>query len=158
MQKYPWSDKVPSSFSGIPIKVHPSVLLDYNISWSMINIFSYLHHIELDYHILIETWLLIIGSCSWYSIFPYLQYTFPTLWLLLHLHYETTYQHFIGLIDSQRRGTNHSKSNSVNHLYYLWEIDSFQSLLLQYRHIYTQYSASQRCHCQELISFLIWLF
>ena len=38
-KKYSWSDKVPSSFSGIPIKVHPSVLLNYNISWLMINIF-----------------------------------------------------------------------------------------------------------------------
>ena len=26
MQKYLWSEKVPSSLSGIPIKVHPSVL------------------------------------------------------------------------------------------------------------------------------------
>ena len=64
MQKYSWSDKVPSSFSGIPIKVHPSVLSNCNCSWSMINIFSDIHHIELDYHILQETWLFILGS--WY--------------------------------------------------------------------------------------------
>ena len=39
MQKYSRSNKVPSSFSGIPIKVHPSVLSNCNFSWSMINLF-----------------------------------------------------------------------------------------------------------------------
>ena len=31
-EKYSWSDKVSSSFSGIPIKVYPSVLSNYNCS------------------------------------------------------------------------------------------------------------------------------
>ena len=34
--------------------------------------------------------------------FPNLQYKFSTLWLLLHLNSETTYQHPIGIIDFQR--------------------------------------------------------
>ena len=90
--------------------------------------------------------------------FPIIQYKISTIWLLLHLNSETTSQHPIGLIDSQRRGPHHSKSDCVNHLYYLCEIESLQYLLLQYRQMYTQYSDSQRCHCQDLISFLILLF
>ena len=74
MQKYSWSDKYPSSFSGNPIKLHPSVLSNRNCSWYMINLFPDLHHIEPDSHILQETWFLIFGSCSWYACFPILQY------------------------------------------------------------------------------------
>ena len=87
--------------------------------------------------------------------FPNLQYTILTICLFLHLNYETTSQHPIGLIDSQRYGPHRSKRDCLNHLYYLCEIYSFQSFILQYKQMYTQYSASQRCHCQELISFII---
>ena len=80
------------------------------------------------------------------------------LWLLLHLNSETTSQHPISVIDSKRCGPHHSKSDCVNHVYYLFDIDSFQSLLFQYRQMYTKYSASHRFHFQELIYFLILLF
>ena len=100
-----------------------------------------------------DTWLLLL-ICN----FPILQFIISTLWLLLHLHYETTSQHPLSIIDSQRRGPRHSKCDCVNHLYYMCEIESLQSLLLQYRQMYTQYSASQICHCQEMISFLNLLF
>ena len=145
-------------FSGIPIKVHPSVLLNSNISWLMINLFPDIQHIEPYYRILQETWFLIPGSYSWYYFFPILQYTFSTLWLLLHLYSETASLHPIGIIDSRRRGPHHSKCNFVNHLYYMCEIESFQSLLFQYSQRYKQYSASQICHCQNMISFLILFF
>ena len=98
---------------------------------------------------------MVIGSCSWYSIFPNLQYTISTLWLWLHLNFETNSQYPIGIIDSQRRDTHHPKSDCVKHLYYLCDIESFQSLLLKYKQMYTQYSASNTHHCQELIYFLI---
>ena len=97
-----------------------------------------------------DTWLLFL-----ICVFPILQYIILTLWLFLHLNSETTSQHPIGLIYSRRSGPHHSKCGCVNHRYYLCEIESFQYLLLQYRQIYTQYSASHRFHFQELISFLI---
>ena len=116
MQKYSWSEKVPSSSSGNQIKVHPSVLSNCNCSWSMKKKIPDLHHIEPDNHILQETWLLILGSCSLYAIFLILQYIISTLCLLLHMNSETTSQHPIGLIDSQRRGPHHSKNDCVNYL------------------------------------------
>ena len=100
-----------------------------------------------------DNWLLFL-----IFIFPNLQYEISTLWLLLHLNSETTSQHPIGIIDSRRRGPHNSKSDCVNNLYYMCEIESLQSLLIQYKHMYTQYSASNRYHCQELIYFMIWLF
>ena len=95
-----------------------------------------------------DTWILIL-TCN----LPIIKYTISNLWLLLHLNYETTSQHPVSLIDSQRRGLHHSKRDCLNHLYYLCEIEYFPSLLLQYRRMYTQYSASKICHCQELIYF-----
>ena len=133
MQKYSWSEKVPSSFSGIPIKVHLSVLLNYNILWLMINLFlvSSSYGSRLAYsarNMDFDTWLLFL-----ISIFPNIQYTISTLWLFIHLNSETTSRHLINIIDSQRRGPHHYKSDCGNYLYYLCKIGSFQSLLLQYK-------------------------
>ena len=100
-----------------------------------------------------DTWILFLMFD-----FPILQYTISTHWLLLHLNSETTSQHPIGTIDIQMHGTHHSKSDCMNHLYYLCEIESLQYFLLQYRQMYTKYYARKICHFQEMISFLILFF
>ena len=143
----------------------------------MIYIFPYLYHTNPDYHILQETWYAITGSCYWYSFFPNLWYIFPTLWLLIHLNYETTYQHPIDIIDIQRHDPRHSNSDCVNHIYYLCliyvfqlflicaaylareqRVYVFQLFLIWCNQIYTQYSASFKFHCSDLVFLLTWLF
>ena len=57
-------------------------------------------------------------------------------------------QRGISYIKYEKRGPHHSKCDCVNHLYYLCEIESFQSLILKYKHMYTQYFASQIFHCR----------
>ena len=76
MQKYSWLEKGPPSFSGIPIKVHPSFLSNYNCSWSMINIFfrysSYISRLPyFSRYMVFDTWILFL-----ICFFPILQYTF----------------------------------------------------------------------------------
>ena len=129
---------ISSGFSGIPNKPYPAFLSNYNCSQSMINLFSVSlsYRARLPYfarNMVHDNWLLLLMFN-----FSNLQYTISTLWLLLHLNSKITYQHPIGLIDCQRRVTHHSKSEYLNHLYYLCEIQSLQSLLLQYNQMYSQ--------------------
>ena len=119
MQTYSPPDKVPSSFSGIPIKSHPAFLSNFNCLWSMINIFygSSSYRSRLPYferNMVQDNWLLFLI----YN-FPYLQYTISTVLLLIHLNSETTSQHPTGLIDSRRHDLIHSRSDCVNRIYYL---------------------------------------
>ena len=76
--------------------------------------YSDFNHTYPDCHILPEIWYAIFGYCSWYSIFPNLHHIFSTLWLLLHLESETTYQHPINIIDIQRHDPHPSKNYCVN--------------------------------------------
>ena len=124
----------------------------------MTNIFSNLYNTESEYHIFLETWYVIIDSCSLYSKCTNIQYKTSIIWLWLHLNSETTSQYPIDIIDGQRRYPCHSKSGCVRRLYYLCLIEFPLLLILQYRQMYTQYSAFQKFHCPELIFFLAWLF
>ena len=49
-----------------------------------------------------DTGYAIIGSLDLYSIFTNPQHIFSNLWLVLHIKSETTSQHPINIIDSQR--------------------------------------------------------
>ena len=70
MQKYSWYNKGTSGYSGLPIDVQPKLISNWSCSLSMMNSFPDLYHTDPDSHILQETWYMIIGSCSWYSISP----------------------------------------------------------------------------------------
>ena len=118
MQNVSWPDKEPSGLSQIPNKFQPEILSNCSFPWSMINLFirfsSYIARIPYFQ----ETWYEIIGSCSWYSIFPYLQHTILTLLILINFNYETTSRHPIDIIYSRRHDPCHSKSDCVKRLYY----------------------------------------
>ena len=62
------------------------------------------------------------------------------------MNYETASQHPIDPIDSQRHHTCNSESDCVDRIYYMCVIALFQFFLLQYKHMYTKYCASKKCH------------
>ena len=157
MKKYSSSDKESSGSSGIIIKVQPFFI---KLKFFMINYESFLQIFIVKSHMAIfcqkrgtRQLALVLGTH-----FTYLQHIFSTLYLVLHLKSKTTSQHPLDIIDSQIRSPCHYKIYCVKLYYYWCLIQFFEFLLLKCKQMYTQYSSSHKCHCQELIFFLALLF